>query len=67
MKGISIATKGIKISVVNLPGRKKPCLYVQIDNCIYKVASFDSEKQAVWFCEIVEEMIGEEDEIQRTK
>lgn len=62
MKRISIKSKGIKIGVDNLPGRKKPCLYVQIDNCIYKVASFNSEGAAVWFCEIVEEMIGEENE-----
>lgn len=60
MKGVSIKAKGIKISIGNLPGRKKPCLYVQIDNCTYKVASFDSEENAVWFCEILEEMFGEE-------
>ena len=60
---ISIEKNGIKMCITHLPSRKKPCLAVQIDNCIYKVASFDNETTADWFIEILEEMFvkGEED------
>lgn len=60
---ISIEKNGIKMCITHLPNRKKPCLAVQIDNCIYKVASFDNETTADWFIEIMEEMFvkGEED------
>lgn len=55
-----IERRGIKILITHMPNRKKPCLAVQIDNCIYKVASFDNETTADWFIEIMEEMFGEE-------
>ena len=60
---ISIEKNGIKMCITHLPNRKKPCLAVQIDNCIYKVVSFDNETTADWFIEILEEMFvkGEED------
>lgn len=64
MKGmVTLEKNGIKILITHLPGRKKPCLVVQIDNCIYKVASFNDETTADWFIEILEEMFvkGEED------
>lgn len=64
MQGMTTLEKnGIKICITHLPDRKKPCLAVQIDNCIYKVASFDSETTADWFIEIMEEMFvkGEKD------
>lgn len=59
---ITLEKNGIKICITHLPGRKKPCLAVQIDSCIYKVASFDDETTAGWFVEILEEMFvkGEE-------
>ena len=47
---------GVKICVMHFPYRKKPCLAVEIDNCLYKIASFNSEETADWFLEIVEEM-----------
>ena len=56
---IFLEKRGIRLSVTHLPYRKKPCLAVQIDNCIYKVASFNSEETADWFIEILEEMFGE--------
>ena len=55
-----IERRGIKILITHMPNRKKPCLAVQIDNCLYKVASFNSEVEADWFIEIIEEMFGEE-------
>lgn len=61
MKGmISIEKDGVKICITHFPGRKKPCLAVIIDNCIYKVASFNSEETADWFIEIIEEMFEKE-------
>lgn len=59
---VSIEKNGIKICITNIPGRKKPCLAVQIDNCFYKVASFNSEETADWFIEILEEMFGGKNE-----
>ena len=59
MKGmVSLANNGISMCITHLPNRKKPCLAVKIDNCFYKVASFDSEEQADWFIEILEEMFA---------
>lgn len=61
MKGmISYEKNGIKICITHLPNRKLPCLAVQIDNCIYKVASFNDETSADWFIEILEEMFCRE-------
>lgn len=63
MQGMVILEKkGIKIVITHLPSRKKPCLAVQIDNCLYKVASFNSEETADWFIEIVEEMFGRKED-----
>ncbi len=64
MEGIvSLEKNGIKICITHMQYRKKPCLGVQIDNCLYKVASFNDETTADWFIEILEEMFvkGEED------
>ena len=63
MTGIySIGTEDERICILHIPYRKKPCLAVQIDNCITKVASFNSEETADWFIEIIEEMFGEVEE-----
>lgn len=59
MKGnTAIERNGIRIGVMHFPHRKKPCLYVYIEgeNCYYKVASFNSEETADWFLEICEEV-----------
>ena len=54
----SIGTKDERILITHMPYRKKPCLAVQIGNCIYKVASFNSEEVADWFIEQCEDMFG---------
>lgn len=57
MKGnTAIERDGIRIGVMHFPYRKKPCLYVYVEdeNCHYKVASFNSEETADWFIEICE-------------
>jgi len=54
----SIGKEDERILITHLPNRKKPCLAVQIGNCIYKVASFDSEETTDWFIEIYEELYG---------
>lgn len=48
---------GISVTVQHLPDRKNPALCVQFDdeNRIYKVASFNSEKTARWFSEVMED------------
>ena len=56
MKGIK--RNGVIVTVQHmLPLRKKPCLCIQFEdeNCVYKVASFNSEDTANWFCEIMDE------------
>lgn len=58
---VGITRNNISILVEHMPGRKKPCLTVQKGNCIYKVASFNSEETADWFLEIVDEMIVNQD------
>ena len=58
----SIGKADERILITHFPNRKKPCLAVQIGNCIYKVASFNSEETADWFIEIIEEMFGEVEE-----
>lgn len=57
---ISCEKNGVKICITHFPNRKKPCLAVQIDNCLYKVASFNDETSADWFIEILEEMFCRE-------
>lgn len=56
---VTLEKRGIKILITHLPGRKNPCLAVQIDSCITKVASFNSEVEADWFIKILEEMFVE--------
>ena len=56
---VGMTKRGIELCITHLPNLKKPCLVVKIDNCIYKVASFNDEVTADWFIEIVEEMFGE--------
>ena len=48
---------GISVRVETWECRKLPVLavYVEKDNCAYKVASFNSEETARWFCEVMEE------------
>lgn len=60
MKGIR--RNGITVSVQKWQTHKKPVLAVQIEdeNCIYKVASFNSEETANWFVELMEEFFGVE-------
>ena len=41
----------IAIGVSHLPNNKRPCLCVQTDNILTKVASFDSERAAALFME----------------
>ena len=56
---VGITRNGISIFVEHLPGRKKPCLTVQKGNCIHKVASFNSERNADWFLDWARELFGE--------
>lgn len=50
---------GIIIGVGKHPDRKRPRLFVQIDNEneIYYIAGFPNEKSALWFYEIMEEFL----------
>lgn len=61
VEGYKNEKKGISILVTHMPYRKKPCLAVQIDeeNCLYKVASFNSEETARWFLDIFKEFMGD--------
>lgn len=43
-------TRGeFSIGVGNLPGRKRPCLYIGNKYCIHQVASFSNEENAKEF------------------
>lgn len=55
MKGVK--HNGIIVSVQKWESHKLPVLAVQFENenTIYKVASFNSEKTANWFVEIMDE------------
>ena len=57
---VGIKRNGIEVCVEHFPYRKKPCLgvYIENENCLYKVASFNSEETADWFLEIMEEFFG---------
>ena len=57
---VGVERNDIQVLVEHMPYRKKPCLSVQIGNCVYKVASFNSEETADWFLEIMEEFFGGE-------
>ena len=52
-----IKHNGVIVSVQRWESHKLPVLAVQFENenCIYKVASFNSEETAKWFEEIMEE------------
>ena len=50
---------GMKIGIGNLPGRKKPCLYIYT-SANRKVGSFDDEESAQMFIDYFNRMIGEE-------
>lgn len=54
---VGIKHNGVIVSVQKWESHKLPVLAVQFDgeNRIYKVASFNSEKTAHWFAEIMEE------------
>ena len=60
-----IRSNGITISVKQLPKHKRKALCVTFDDepvTIYKLATFDSNKQANWFEEILKEMFEVKDE-----
>ena len=59
-----IRGNGISVSVQKWRSHKKPVLCVTDDkeNCIYKVASFNSEETAQWFLDKMRELFGEEGE-----
>ena len=44
--------KDTQIGVTKLPGRKRPCLYVQKKNVIYPLAYFTSEDKAEMFWKV---------------
>ena len=52
-----IKHNGISVLVQKWGSHKRPVLAVKIEpeNCVYNVASFNSEETAQWFCEIMEE------------
>ena len=55
----AIKRNGITIGIQKLPNKKLPSLCVMFDgeSCSYKVATFNSEENAKWFEEIVEELL----------
>ena len=58
---------GVTVYVQSLPSHKRPVLMVQIENCGYKVASFNNVKTANWFVEVMQEffegLVKQEEEI----
>lgn len=50
---------GVKFCVQKYKKCKLPALTVEIDGEIYKVATFESELKAKWFCEVFEEAVGD--------
>ena len=52
-----IRHNGVTVSVQKWESHKLPVLAVSFEgeNRVYKVASFNSQKTADWFCEIMEE------------
>lgn len=61
IRGYGISKNGMTVWVESWPGKKLPVLCVKFDgdSCKYKVASFDSEKDAMWFIECLEEHFGD--------
>ena len=56
-KSYGIRHNGVTVSVQKWDSHKLPVLAVQIENenCIYKVASFNSAETANWFIGIMQE------------
>ena len=56
-KSYGIRHNGVTVSVQKWDSHKLPVLAVQIENenCIYKVASFNSTETANWFIGIMQE------------
>ena len=56
----SVTRNGITVIVEKWPKKKLPVLAVKFpgEPYLYKVASFDSDKDAHWFLEIMEEFFG---------
>ena len=55
-----VKNNGITISVQRWESHKLPVLVVEFDDdhCMYKVASFNNEKTAHWFEEVMEEFFN---------
>lgn len=61
-RGYGLSKNGMTVWVESWPNKKLPVLCVQFDGADrakYKVASFDSERDAAWFIECLEEHFGE--------
>ena len=56
-KSYGIRHNGVTVSVQKWDSHKLPVLAVKIEdeNCVYKVASFNSIETANWFVEIMQE------------
>lgn len=55
----------LRFSALELPGKKRPVLALSFDGSrnYYRVATFDNERAAQWFMEVLEEFLqrfGEE-------
>lgn len=63
MKGQYIAyVNDYEFTVKQLPKKKKPCLLVRTpyeDNVWHRVAEFDNEDMAQWFCACLRDMTDE--------
>ena len=61
MESKKLVLRDMKIHFIKeFPYRKKPVIAISFkgENCIYKVASFNSERTAEWFLECLEERLG---------
>ena len=49
----------LMLSALELPGKKRPVLALSFDGSrnYYRVATFDNEKAAQWFMEVLEEFL----------
>lgn len=57
LQSYGIRHNGVTVSVQSWASHKLPVLAVQIENenCVYKVASFNSAETANWFVEVMQE------------
>jgi len=57
--GWVLKVKDMAVHIQKWPTHKKPVLAVSFDNenCIYKIASFNSEETAEWFVKNLEERL----------